>query len=350
MKPIAWRDNVLVLLDQTKLPAAEEYLNIDDYREVARAIKELKVRGAPAIGVAAAFGLALAALTSPETDIEDFNREMQTAADELASTRPTAVNLFAALDRVLAVLTAAETTAEAKTAVVIETELIFRETERADKALAGAGAALIDDGDTILTICNTGALATGAYGTALGVIRSAYESGKEIKVIACETRPLLQGARLTMWELDKYGIPAELIVDSAAGYLLSKGRINKVITGADRIAANGDTANKIGTYTLACLAERHDVPFYIAAPVSTIDLATPGGEHIEVEERSAEEVLSFGGTRIAPPDAEAINPAFDITPAGLITSIITDQGIVEPPYKESLAAAKRAASNTGATI
>ena len=347
MKPIAWRDNVLVLLDQTKLPAAEEYLNIDDYREVAQAIKELKVRGAPAIGVAAAYGLALAALISPETEIEEFNQEMQTASDELASTRPTAVNLFTALDRVLTATTAAKTVAEAKKTAVAEAEAIFADTERDDRALSAAGAALIDDNDTILTICNTGALATGAYGTALGVIRVAYDSGKEIKVIACETRPLLQGARLTMWELDKYGIPAELIVDSAAGYLLSKGRINKVITGADRIAANGDTANKIGTYTLASLAARHNVPFYIAAPISTVDLATPGGEHIEVEERSPEEVLSIAGTRIAPPDAEAINPAFDVTPAALITSIITDQGIVEPSYEQNLAAAKAAAN--GAT-
>ena len=339
----------MVLLDQTKLPAAEAYLNMDDYRDVAQAIKELKVRGAPAIGVAAAYGLALAALTSPETDIEDFNREMQTAADELASTRPTAINLFAALDRVLTAATAAKTVAEAKKTAVAEAEAIFADTERADRALSAAGAALIDDGDTILTICNTGALATGAYGTALGVIRSAYESGKEIKVIACETRPLLQGARLTMWELDKYGISAELIVDSAAGYLFNKGLIDKVITGADRIAANGDTANKIGTYTLACLAARHNVPFYVAAPVSTIDLATPGGEHIEVEERSPEEVLFIAGTRIAPPDAEAINPAFDITSAELITSIITDQGVAEPPYEESLAAAKDAAGKTGAT-
>lgn len=336
MKPIAWRDNILVLLDQTKLPAAEEYLEINDYRDVAQAIKELKVRGAPLIGVAAAYGLAAAAASSRAGNARDLLAELEEGKTSLDATRPTAVNLFKATDRVFNAAKAQSSVKSIKAAAINEAESIFAETERADLELSRLGAELIDDGDTVLTICNTGALATGAYGTALGVIRNAYDQGKEINVFACETRPLLQGSRLTMWELDRLGIPSTLITDSAAGHFMRRGQISKVIAGADRIAVNGDTANKIGTYTLACLADRHNRPFYIAAPVSTIDLETPGGEHIVVEERSPEEVTTVCGVRVTPEDAEARNPAFDITPAGLISAIITDGGIAYPPYGESL--------------
>ena len=346
-RPIEWVDNRLRLLDQTKLPAQEAYLILDDYRAVAQAINVLAVRGAPAIGVAAAYGLALAAVHSRATDEAAFLREMEEAAGFLAATRPTAVNLFGALDRVMAAVTAAEDLSQARHAAVKTAQRLFNETEVADRALSKHGADLIDDGDSILTICNTGALATGAFGTALGVIRAAWDQGKDISVLACETRPLLQGARLTMWELDRYGIPAAQIVDSAAAHLMKHGRVQKVITGADRIAANGDTANKIGTYALACLAERHGIPFYIAAPRSTVDLDTAGADQIAIEERSPDEVTSFAGVRISPPDSGARNPAFDVTPASLITAIVTDAGVLGSPYAESLAAALETTGGTG---
>ncbi len=336
-RPIAWTDNRLVLLDQTKLPAEETYLTLDDHHAVARAISVLAVRGAPAIGVAAAYGLALAALNSRADTDTGFLRDMEEAANELGATRPTAVNLFSALDGVMAAVTAAADLEEARHAAVRAAQRLFSETERADQILSRHGSTLIDEGDCILTICNTGALATGAFGTALGVIRSAWDQGKDITVLACETRPLLQGARLTMWELDRYGIPAAQIVDGAAAHFMQHGRIQKVIAGADRIAANGDTANKIGTYGLACLAERHRIPFYIAAPFSTVDMATAGADQIVIEERSQDEVKFCGGDLVSPRDAAARNPAFDVTPASLITAIITDAGILRPPYNDSLA-------------
>lgn len=341
-RPIEWKDNRLVLLDQTKLPCEETYLTLDDHHEIARAISTLAVRGAPAIGVAAAYGLALAALNShAETDAA-FRRDIEEAASELGATRPTAVNLFSALDRVTAAIMAADGLVEARDAALQTAQCLFNETEVSDRALARYGDELIDDGDCMLTICNTGALATGAFGTALGVIRAAWDQGKDISVLACETRPLLQGARLTMWELDRYGIPAAQIVDGAAAHFMRHGRVQKVITGADRIAANGDTANKIGTYGLACLAERHHLPFYIAAPLSTVDLDTAGAGQIAIEERSPSEVKSCGGTMISPADASARNPAFDVTPADLITAIITDAGVLRPPYAGSLRGAVEA--------
>jgi methylthioribose-1-phosphate isomerase len=337
-KPIDWDGGRVKFLDQTKLPANESYIETDDYQVIAEAIKSLRLRGAPLIGVAAAYGLAAAALSSHAGSVPDLLAELDEAKAELDATRPTAVNLFKATDRVFNSVKEQKSVKGVKDAAAREAVAIFAETERADKELSRLGAELINDGDTILTICNTGALATGAYGTALGVIRAAYDQGKEINVFACETRPLLQGARLTMWELDRLGIPSTLITDSAAGHFMRRGQISKVIAGADRIAANGDTANKIGTYTLACLADRHSRPFYIAAPVSTIDLATPGGEQIAVEERSPSEVTNVCGVRITPEDAEARNPAFDVTPASLISAIITDGGIAYHPYQASLPA------------
>lgn len=337
-RPIEWVGGRLSLLDQTKLPSEETLIVTDDYRDVAAAIKKLAVRGAPAIGVAAAYGLALVAVSSDEPNAAKMLRELKDAAEVLAATRPTAVNLFAALNRVMKAAAEKPEAGAMRKAVIAEAEAIFKETDASDRELSRLGAEEIQDGDIIMTICNTGALATGGYGTALGVIRAAWESGKEIKVIACETRPLLQGARLTMWELDRLGIPGLQIVDSAAAHYMKHKGVNKVIAGADRIAANGDTANKIGTYSLACLAARHYIPFFIAAPTSTVDLLTPSGEHIAIEERSQDEVTSFAGIRISPADAEAGNPAFDVTPAELITAIITERGICKAPYPESLAA------------
>ncbi len=335
-RPVEWAGNRLRILDQTELPLRETYFETDDYVKVAEAIRSLRVRGAPLIGVTAAYGLALAVFSSRATSPGALMNELEDAKVILASTRPTAVNLFTSLDTVMRAAAAKRSVTGIREAVLEAAAAIYEETDRADRELSGLGAKLISDGDTVLTICNTGALATGAYGTALGVIRTASEEGKDVRVLACETRPLLQGARLTMWELTRLGLPAKLIVDSAAGYLMKKGEVDKVITGADRIAANGDTANKIGTYMLACLAARHDLPFYIAAPVSTIDYDTAAGEYIAVEERLPDEVTSFNGVRTAPVDADARNPAFDITPAELITAIITDRGIARPPYKESL--------------
>lgn len=345
MRPVQWRDSVLVLLDQTKLPRNETYVEIDNYQDVVEAIRRLRVRGAPLIGVAAAYGMALAANSSAANSPESFRDELADVKAVFDAVRPTAVNLTKATDRIVAAVATRRSIKSMKEAAVREAERIFKETEQADLNLSQAGADLIDDGDTIMTICNTGALATGAYGTALGVIRAAYEQGKEINVLACETRPLLQGARLTMWELSRLGIPATLIVDSAAGHFMRRGLVTKVITGADRIAANGDTANKIGTYTLAVLAARHDRPFYIAAPVSTVDLDTPGGEQITVEERSPEEVTTFAGVAVAPAGADARNPAFDVTPASLITAIITDLGVAYPPFDGTLSALSGSGDN-----
>lgn len=337
-RPIVWKANRLFLLDQTKLPSEESIIDTDDYRQVASAIKTLAVRGAPAIGVAAAYGLALVAAGSSEPNAANMLRELKDAAEVLAATRPTAVNLFNALNRVMKAAAEKPEAGAMRKAVIAEAEAIFNETDASDRELSRLGAEEIRDGDTIMTICNTGALATGGYGTALGVIRAAWEAGKEINVISCETRPLLQGARLTMWELDRLGIPGIQIVDSAAAHYMKHKGVNKVIAGADRIAANGDTANKIGTYSLACLAARHYIPFFIAAPTSTIDLNTESGDGIVIEERAQDEVTTFAGVRISPEDAEAGNPAFDVTPAELITAIITERGICKAPYPEALVA------------
>jgi methylthioribose-1-phosphate isomerase len=320
--PIAWRDGVLELLDQRRLPAEEAWLRCETPEQVADAIRSLAVRGAPAIGIAAAYGLALAAARG---------EDVLAAAALLAGTRPTGVNLRWALDRAAA--------AGGPEAILAEARSIQEEQVEADRRMGELGAALFEPGDRALTHCNTGALATGGRGTAAGVLRSAWEDGRLAHVWVGETRPLLQGARLTAWELDRAAIPYRVVADAGAGSLMARGLVSRVVVGADRIAANGDVVNKVGTYALAVLAERHGIPFYVAAPVSTIDPATPNGDAIEIEERDAGEVVELGGRRIAPDGAGAANPAFDVTPAELVTAIVTEAGVLEPPYEEAIAGA-----------
>src|SRR6266568_1757197 len=317
VEPIRWRGDSVELLNQLLLPRSVEYVRCNTAHEVAESIKSMVVRGAPAIGVAAAFGMALA---------KKNGDDLRVAADELRSARPTAVNLAWAVDRMLR---ANGSTAEA--------EAIFREDVEANRRIGRFGSELLGKKSTVLTHCNAGALATAGYGTALGVIRSAVEQGKQIAVFADETRPYLQGARLTAWELQQDGIDVTLITDSMAGHFFQQQRFDAVVVGADRIAANGDAANKIGTYTLAVLANAHNVPFYIAAPISTVDIKTPNGAAIPIEERSAREVTDIGGTRIAPEGVAVRHPAFDVTPARLITAIITDRGVLRAPYQQSIA-------------
>ncbi|MCL0059947.1 S-methyl-5-thioribose-1-phosphate isomerase [Dehalococcoidia bacterium] len=355
VKPVEWRDTVIRVLDQTRLPAEVVFLDLADYAEVAKAIREMRVRGAPAIGVAAAYGLALGAQAIEAGSREEFLSKWGTISRELASTRPTAVNLFWALDRMTRAAGACPERQEIlryaqndrkrregsamsgiKAALVEEAKRIERENEEADRRIGLLGAELIEDGFTILTHCNAGALATAGYGTALGVIKTAREQGKRIQVFADETRPLLQGARLTAWELVEAQIPVTLITDSMAGHFMSQGKIDCVVVGADRIAANGDVANKIGTYSVAVLAKENAVPFYVAAPTSTIDPSVKSGTEIPIEERSADEVTRIGGARIAPDGVGVANPAFDVTPHRYVTAIITEQGIAREPYIESL--------------
>jgi methylthioribose-1-phosphate isomerase len=321
--PIEWRDGILRILDQTQLPAEVVYIDAAGHRDVADAIRRLAVRGAPLIGIAAAYGLALAARRG---------EDVRAAAEELAATRPTAVNLRWALDRCLQAGGGAD-------GVAAEAVRIHEDQIAADARMGELGAALIEDGATVLTHCNAGALATGGIGTALGVIKTAHRQGKRVRALVDETRPLLQGARLTAWELAAEGIPHEIIVDAAAAGLIARGAVQAVIAGADRIAANGDVANKVGTYGLALAAQAHGVPFYVAAPLSTIDAHTPDGARIEIEERGAEEVLSHAGVRTAPHGSAARNPAFDVTPAALVTAIITERGILRAPYAAAIARA-----------
>jgi len=316
VEPIRWRGDSLELLNQLKLPREVEYVRCDTAHEVAGAIKRMVVRGAPAIGVAAAFGMALAKMRG---------EDLQSAAKALRDARPTAVNLAWAIDRMLRA-----------NGDVAEAERIFREDVEANRRIGRFGADLLGGKATVLTHCNAGALATAGYGTALGVIRAAVEQGKKVAVFADETRPYLQGARLTAWELQQDGIDVTLITDNMAGHFFQQQTFDAVIVGADRIAANGDTANKIGTYTVAVLANAHGVPFYVAAPISTVDLATPTGAAIPIEERSAREVIEIAGTPIAPGGIAVRHPAFDVTPARLITAIITDRGVLRPPYERSL--------------
>jgi methylthioribose-1-phosphate isomerase len=320
VEPIRWRGNALELLDQRLLPREVHWVACRDAHEVAVAIRDMIVRGAPAIGVSAAFGVALAAQCGDDVDA---------AAAELRASRPTAVNLMWALDRMLRARDAGrDLTAEA--------ESMRREDIEANKRIGRYGAELLGESVTVLTHCNAGALATAGYGTALGVIRAAVEGGKRVAVFADETRPYLQGARLTAWELKQENIDVTLITDSMAGHFFQQGRFDAVIVGADRIAANGDTANKIGTYTVAVLANAHGVPFYVAAPLSTIDVNCPGGDAIPIEERSAAEVTSMNGVSIAPEGIGVRHPAFDVTPARLIGAIITDRGVLRAPYDESI--------------
>lgn len=325
---LRWEERSLVLLDQTKLPEQEVYLVCTDYRMVADAIRRLAVRGAPAIGVVGAFGVVLGAFELIQNP-KDFFAGLEAVFAELAGTRPTAVNLFWALDRMKKVVVARRAEAPAVVAAALEAEALclYQEDIDTNRRLGTHGAALLQDGMTVLTICNAGALATVAHGTALAVIRAAVQEGKRIQVVACETRPLLQGARLTTWELMKDGIPVTLITDNMAGYLMQQGQIQAVLTGADRIAANGDVANKIGTYSLAVLAQAHGIPFYVAAPMSTFDLTLPDGQGIPIEERAAEEVTWLRGQRIAPDGVAVYNPAFDLTPARYVQAWITEKGV-----------------------
>jgi methylthioribose-1-phosphate isomerase len=330
---VEWKDGAVRLLDQSRLPEHVEFLDCRDYHTVATAIRELRVRGAPAIGVTAAMGVALGAQAIETTDYDAFVKEVGTICAHLAATRPTAVNLFWAIERMKQTLASSRgrRVMEVKSALVTESQIILDEDIAMNKAMGRHGAALIQDGQTILTHCNAGALATAGYGTALGVVRAAWEQGKNIRVIADETRPVLQGARLTAWELMQDQIPVTLITDNMAGSIMRQGLIHVCVVGADRIAANGDVANKIGTYSVAVLAKAHNIPFYVAAPYSTIDLATPSGKDIPIEQRRPEEVTAiFNGPMIAPKGVAVFNPAFDVTPAEYITAIITERGIFKP--------------------
>jgi methylthioribose-1-phosphate isomerase len=338
---IAWQDDVIVMVDQRKLPSAELYVQCKTASEVAKAIKSMVIRGAPAIGVAAAMGIALGMKRSSATGTRQFATEFQKTCDLMAGTRPTAVNLFWAIDRMKRSFSegalGGESVDQLKTRLRLEADRIHDEDVASCRAIGAHGATLVPTEARILTHCNAGALATAGYGTALGVIRGAVEAGKRVRVLADETRPFLQGSRLTAWELVRDGIETTVITDSMAGALMRDGQIDLVVVGADRIAANGDTANKIGTYTVAVLAREHGIPFYVAAPWSTIDLSTADGSHIPIEERHAREVTHVGSNRLAPDGASIRNPAFDVTPHRYITAIVTDRGIFHPPFGKALA-------------
>jgi len=329
MNAVEWLGDKLKILDQTKLPHEEVYLELKDYNEVARAIKDMKVRGAPAIGVAAAYGIALGALNLNVEKTTDFIPLLKEIISEIAATRPTARNLFMSTEKMEAFMSSTTDVPRLKEALVAEAQKIHGEEIEATRKISSLGAELINDGDTVLTHCNAGPIATAGYGTALGAIIEAHRQGKKINVLATETRPLCQGARLTALELKKAGIPLKLITDSMAGHFMSRGKVDLVITGADRITRNGDTANKIGTYTLAVLAKENNIPFYIAAPASTVDTSIETGADIPIEERSPEEVTHLHGKLVAPEGVEALNPAFDVTPRKYITAIITERGIIK---------------------
>ena len=337
---VAWTKDGVRMLDQRLLPSQEIYLMLRSYDEVAEAIRKMVVRGAPAIGVSAAMGIALGASQSVGTSIADLEDDFQYICDYMGKTRPTAVNLFWAIERMRATFRRAKATSDVeqlKKILVDEALAIFQEDIAANRAIGKFGSPLIPDGATVLTHCNAGALATsGDYGTALGVVRGARDAGKKISVIADETRPFLQGLRLTAWELAKDDIPVTVITDNMAGHVMKSGKVDAVVVGADRIAANGDTANKIGTYMVAVLAREHNIPFYVAAPLTTLDLSLKSGEEIPIEERDPVEVTHIGEQQLAPEGVDVHNPAFDVTPNRLITAIITDKGVARPPYDESL--------------
>jgi methylthioribose-1-phosphate isomerase len=341
--PLYFRDGVLYLLDQTHLPAEEVWLPCPTPEDLARAIRRLSVRGAPAIGVAAAYGLVLGLGGAATASGGSLQERFEATAELLGATRPTAVNLRWALERgrkVFAALLAEHGPTPAVAAGLLDwAHRLHAEDVAINRRIGEHGTALFSGGDRVLTHCNAGALATAGFGTALGVIQAAFGHGRVALVWVDETRPLLQGARLTAWELRRLGIPHRLVTDSSAGALLSRGLVDRIVVGADRIAANGDTANKIGTYPLAAVAHRHGVPFYVAAPLSTIDRATPDGGAIPIEERDGREVTEILGRAIAPPDTAALNLAFDVTPAELITAIVTEEGVLEPPFAGSIAAA-----------
>ena len=339
---IEWKGDAVVMIDQRKLPGTEVYISCKTAQDVARAIKTMVIRGAPAIGVAAAMGIALGMRRSKATGTKQFATEFQKICELMAATRPTAVNLFWAIERMKEVFADAAqggcSVDEIKQRLEDEARRIHDADVESCRAMGAFGAALVPDAARILTHCNAGALATAGYGTALGVIRAAVEQGKKIAVLADETRPFLQGARLTAWELLKDGIDTTVITDNMAGSMMRLGDIDLVVVGADRIAANGDVANKIGTYSVAVLAREHGIPFYVAAPLSTIDLDTPDGSRIPIEERNPREVTHVGPNRLTPEGARIRNPAFDVTPAKFVTAIITERGIARAPYQESLAA------------
>src|SRR5215813_13147450 len=336
IRPVEWRNGAVVLLDQRLLPLQEVYRVYRDHRDVAHAIKDMVVRGAPAIGVAAAMGIALG---MAQTSDSDATRAFERICRRFAATRPTAVNLFWAIERMRRAFGRARGRSGEVVREMLRQEAIaiYHEDIASNRALGKFGASLLKARSTVLTHCNAGALATAGYGTALGVIRAAHEAGKQITVVATETRPFLQGARLTAWELKKERIPATLITDSMVGHFMKRGTIGAVIVGADRTAANGDVANKIGTYTIAVVAARHRIPFYVAAPTSTVDLACPNGEAIPIEERAVREITHLADRQIAPSGVKVLNPAFDVTPYKLVTAIITERGVARPPYTKSLA-------------
>ena len=337
-RSIEWRDGVVRMLDQRLLPDEIKYLDYDDYNEVAKAIKVMVIRGAPAIGAAAAYGLALAAYHSSSQIPQQIVEELEEAAKCLRAARPTAVNLFYAIDRVMERVRAStpHSVEELRHLVLTEADAIAEEDVRINKNIGLNALALVPQKATFIHHCNTGSLATVDYGTALGIIRTAFEHGRDVFVYVDETRPRLQGARLTSWELRELGIPHSVVVDGASGYVMKVKGVDLVTVGCDRVAANGDTANKIGTYNLAIVSHAHRVPFYVAAPTTTIDLSIASGEQIQIEERDPSEVLFIGSQRITPDGTMAVNPAFDVTPAEYITAIITEEGIAYPPYTQSL--------------
>ncbi len=341
MRTVEWDAGVVRMIDQRKLP--HEYVEVEftDYRDVARAIKEMYVRGAPAIGAAAAYGLALAAVHSPAQTGAELTSEVRQAADALRATRPTASNLFWALERMLARLesVSAGGVPAMQQALVAEAEALADEDIQANKRMGNYGAELIEDGYNILTHCNAGALATVDYGTALAPVRTAWKQGKQVHVYVDETRPRLQGARLTSWELMRDGIPMTLIADNAAGYFIQNGQVDIIFVGADRVVANGDVVNKIGTYTVAVVARENGVPFYAVVPTSTVDLRLASGDEVPIEERAAEEVTHVSGQPIGPEGVNVANPAFDVTPHRYVTGIITERGIVYPPFGKGLRSA-----------
>ncbi len=343
IKTVEWTNEGVRMIDQRLLPTEEKYLMLRTYEEVADAIKQMVVRGAPAIGVSAAMGIALGAKQFVGTNVTDFQEDFDYVCEIMGSTRPTAVNLFWAIERMRDVVRRARAenanidVTELEHRLVAEAQTIFDEDIKANRALGKFGGELLTDNSTVLTHCNAGALATaGDYGTALGVIRGARDAGKRIAVIADETRPFLQGSRLTAWELNKDEIPVTLITDNMAGHVMKQGKVDAVVVGADRIAANGDTANKIGTYMVAVLAKQHNIPFYVAAPVSTLDLTLASGDEIPIEERDTREVTHMHEHQLAPAGINVHNPAFDVTPNEFIAAIITDKGVARPPYIESL--------------
>ena len=346
VETIAWRDNQVTMIDQRKLPRVEHYLICRSHRCVKKAIRDLVIRGAPAIGVAAAMGVALGATKIRTKKIDRFLSGFDEICSDMVEARPTAVNLGWAVNRMqdLAAAHKDEGVEKVKLLLVAESKRILEEDIAVNKTMGQHGQVLLDNHSTVLTHCNAGALATGGYGTALGVVRAAVEAGKAIRVFADETRPFLQGARLTAWELMEDDIPVTVITDNAAGYFMKAGRIDAVIVGADRIAANGDVANKIGTYMVAVLAKTHRIPFYVAAPMSTIDFAAKSGSAIPIENRSGDEITHFQGKQHAPQGAPAENPAFDVTPSKYVSAIITERGVARPPFQSSLKGLERGLS------